>query len=293
MDQMCELEILKAAAEGFSKESASKLASAVGCIFPFWGVKRAAVEAYITGIQDSNLSPEEKMLAIANVKKAYKQAANQAKIAKIAQDSAKEGTDFSMKSQVNDEWLERFMDSARFVSDEQAQYLWGNILASEFEKPGSTPPSVTRVLSEVTQAYAKAFQVICSLEVEIEAYDAQGQVRENYKQIVLPDSYDYLSDQRINYSVINELDELGLIIVNPLGVVIKFQTKERPRIRLKYGDNVEEVLNYMDLNFPIGKVVLSKAGETISKFTERNIIPFHLANVCEYMKKYGVKFNHA
>ena len=50
--------------------------------------------------------------------------------------NAKEGTDFSDKSGVSEEWLERFMDSAGFVSAEDIQIIWGKILANELETLG-------------------------------------------------------------------------------------------------------------------------------------------------------------
>ena len=39
---------------------------------------------------------------------------------------------------VNEEWLDRFMDSAKFVSQEEIQAIWGKILAKEFENQENT-----------------------------------------------------------------------------------------------------------------------------------------------------------
>ena len=157
------IELAKAAAEGVGKESANKLASAIGGLFPFWGLKKKGIAVFINEIEKSNLSPEAKMMTIANAKRTYKQLKNQISIAKIAQDSAKVGTDFSSSSLVNDDWLDRFMDSAKFVSDEKVQYLWGNILAKEFEAPNSTPHSIIRILSEITPQYAKILKQYANL----------------------------------------------------------------------------------------------------------------------------------
>ena len=58
------LEIAKATAESVGKESANKLFEIIGGIFPFWGLKKKAVSTYISEIENSNLSPEVKMMAI-------------------------------------------------------------------------------------------------------------------------------------------------------------------------------------------------------------------------------------
>lgn len=69
----CGLEIAKAAAEAAGKESVNKIANIIGGVFPFWGLKKQAVETYIDEIKKSNLSPEMKALSIADVKKNLKQ----------------------------------------------------------------------------------------------------------------------------------------------------------------------------------------------------------------------------
>lgn len=279
------LEIAKAAAEGAGRESVSKLANAIGGMFPFWGLKKRAVATYITDIENSNLSPEAKMVAIANAKKTYKQLKNQLAIAQIAQSTASEGTDFSEDSGVNDEWLERFMDSAKFVSDEQVQLLWGNILAKEFEKPNSTPPSVIRILSEITPVYAKAFQTLCSLTVHIIPVDKAGQVQSSVSEVILPENMDYLDKYGLTFSVLNELQMLGLIQFDPLsGYIMKFSSERYPKLHLIYGKNTATVLKYPDKTFPVGTVLLTQAGLSIARFTDSVLVEEHLKAVCDFLK---------
>ena len=66
------LEIAKAAAEIAGEESVNKLSIGIGGRFPFGGWKEKAVDAYINEITTSTLSPEAKMMAIANARKTYK-----------------------------------------------------------------------------------------------------------------------------------------------------------------------------------------------------------------------------
>ncbi|MDE7251595.1 MAG: DUF2806 domain-containing protein [Acetatifactor sp.] len=48
-------------------------------------------------------------------------------MAEIAKEKAKEGTDFSEKSGVSEEWFDRFKESASFVSSEEMQLVWGKM----------------------------------------------------------------------------------------------------------------------------------------------------------------------
>ena len=56
------------------------------------------------------------------------------------------------------------MDAGAYVSDENVQIIWGKILAGEFERPGSTPPSMRRILTELTPELARVFEKICGMK---------------------------------------------------------------------------------------------------------------------------------
>ena len=117
-------------------DTGSKL---LGMLCPYLGLKKKAVDMYVKEIEESNLPPETKVFTILNTKKTFKKLKNQGKIAEIAVENAKEGTDFSEKSRVDEEWFDRFMDAASYVSSDKMQEIWGRILAKEFEEPGTTP----------------------------------------------------------------------------------------------------------------------------------------------------------
>ena len=108
----------------------------MGMLFPYAGLTKKAVDMYIDEIEKSDMSPEAKVFSVVNARKTIKKIKNQKCIADIAMNNAKEGTDFSDKSGVSEEWLERFMDSAGFVSAEDIQIIWGKILANELETLG-------------------------------------------------------------------------------------------------------------------------------------------------------------
>lgn len=286
------LEMAKSAAGSAGKESVNKLAAVIGGFFPFFGLKRKAVSTYVEDIQKSDLPPDAKMLAIINAKKTYKQLTNQMAIAEIAQNAAQAGTDFSLQSGVDDEWLERFMDSAKFVSDEEVQLLWGNVLAKEFEEPNSTPPSVIRILSEITPLYAKAFQTVCSLMCDILMENEKGEIEDQDTFPMLPGKYEHLHEHGINFSTLTELEMLGLVSLSGVtSYIFTIEKKAYPKLHLLYEEKEVLITDYKDKYFPIGCVKLTAAGSAIARFVEHKSISGHFEAVCSYLKGEGVKLS--
>ena len=147
-----------------SENIQNKAVSLLGMLFPYAGIEKRALDMYLSDVEKSDMSPESKLIATLSAKTTIKKLKNQKSIADQAVSNAKEGTVFDASSGVNHDWLERFMDSAGFVSEEQVQQMWGKVLAKEFEKPGSTPHNMVRILSEITSKHAEAFQKICSMK---------------------------------------------------------------------------------------------------------------------------------
>lgn len=191
----------------------NKSVGVMGMLFPFAGLKQKAVEIYIKDIEKSDLPAETKVFMIMNTKKTFKKIKNQKTIAEIAMENAKQGTDFSENSGVSEEWLERFMDSAGFVSSEEIQWIWGKILANEFEKPGSTPPNMIRILSEITPELAVAFRYICSMCIWILPLNENGDIQGGVQELFVPytKNDEKFRKSGVSFNVLNELETLGVI----------------------------------------------------------------------------------
>ena len=278
------LEALKSAAEGAGKESVNKITNAIGAFFPFFGLKQEAAKTYVEDIKNSNMSPEAKLLAIANARKTYKEIINQSKIMKIAIESAKDETDFSESSTVDDDWLARFMDSAKFVSNEEMQVVWGRILAGEFESPGSTPPQIIRVLSEITSKYAQIFTSLCNLSPTITIEGKSNKINLviiNYKD-------DFFNSLSINFDTLFELQNYGLIEFAPSAMfVTQILKEEGQKLHLEYGNKVI-TFDHPDTDFPVGHVFLTEVGKCIFDIIEKSIIEGYWERLIDYLKKVGV-----
>ena len=273
----------------------NKTESVIGMLFPYAGVTKKAVDMYIDEIEKADMSPEAKAFSILNIKKTIKGIKNQKAIADIAMENAKKGTDFSAASGVSEEWVERFMDSARFVSTENIQIIWGKILANEFETPGSTPPNMIRILSELTSDLARTFRKICSMKVWICLISEQGKVIEEFSQNIIP--YECNKDQLrkigISLNVLNELETLGVIRHDVVGGYITRGITDE-RVFIYVNGELGLVTKHKEGSIPIGNVVLTAAGIALQKIIDDEEIPEYPDMIKKYLQNRGCKFtkNH-
>lgn len=238
----------------------------LGMLFPYLGTTKRTIDAYMAEIQNSNLSPDVKARLMLSAKSDLKRWKNQESIADIAFKCAKEGTDFSEKSGVNEDWLDRYMDSAKFVSSEDMQLIWGKILANEFEVPGSTPPNMIRILSEITSDLANAFRIICSMTVTIKPADKNEKI-ENEQIIIVPfrENMRELQELGLSFEILGELDTLGIIKFDG---ILGYGTDCSEGIYEIYIQNNHDKFQNNNKQLPIGNVMLTKAGEALQKITE-------------------------
>lgn len=248
--------------------------SVLGMLFPYAGLKRKAVDVYVADIEKSDLSREIKAYLIANAERDIKRIINQKSIADIAINNASIGTDFSDKSRVNEEWLERFMDSAAYVSDESVQIIWGKILAGEFEQPGSTPPNMTRILSELTPNLAIAFNKICSMRVFLCQLTEDELIKNGFYKLIVPyhGNMDSFLEMGISFKTLNELETIGLIKVDTIGGYVTNSEKLSSAL-ISDGKRVGIVRNIKNDQLPIGNVLLTLAGDALSKILDDEVSP--------------------
>lgn len=274
-----------------SENVQNKAISALGMLFPYAGLTKKAVDMYISEIEKSDMSIDAKMFSVMNAKKTLKRKKNQKQIADIAMDNTKEGTDFTETSGVNEEWLERFMDSAGFVSSEDMQLIWGKILANEFEKPGTTPPNMIRVLSEITPTLARAFRKICSMRIWVCPLLEDENIEIAFQKTFVPYNghEDVLREMGISFNILNELETLGVIKVSTISGYVSKKI-DNAKVLLCIGDKLEVINEHKKGEIPIGNVMLTSVGEALQRITESEEIPNYFEMVKEYVIKSGAKF---
>ena len=223
---------------------------------------------YVKEIEESNLPPETKVFTILNTKKTFKKLKNQGKIAEIAVENAKEGTDFSEESKVDEEWFDRFMDAASYVSSDKMQEIWGRILAKEFEEPGTTPKSMIRILSEISPECADAFSKIANMKIlliQLEGDDAKDTLTRYF--VPYRDNENYMVQLGLKLEMMNELESLGLITFNYLNGYLTENAKMTSKNIIIWANGKSLFMKNSKSEIPIGNVLLTKAGEALSNIT--------------------------
>lgn len=276
------LEIVKAFAGEIGKESVNKFANAIRGLFPFWGLKRTAVDAYIREIDKSNMSPEAKLFAIANTKKIYREIKNQSAIIDIAYSAAIDtiGTAPEEMLDPDNELIQRLLDSGKFVSDKDLQLLWGHVLAGEFERPGSTPKNIVRILSELSKENAEVFSMLCSMRVDI-LLDTGSDIKNAGCELMIDVPSDYLDKIGVQVHTCQELQALGLINFTTIGnYYIPVNSSIYPYVHIVSGYDVITVLNN-GKEFPRGNITLTDVGCYIARFIPRKSV-FSRSNAIKY-----------
>ena len=268
-----------------------KTSNIMSMLFPYAGLTKKALDMYILDIEKSDMPNESKLIAVLNAKNTIKKLKNQKNIVDIAINTAKDETDFTEKSGVNKEWLERFMESAGFVSDEMVQVMWGKILGKEFEKPGSTPFNMIRILSEITPTYAQAFRKICSMQMIIVGLNENGTIKFARQDVVVP--YDKnekkFNDLGLTFAVFSELETLGLIKLSTSGGYMSGGIPEK-KVLLYIDGKTLELEGHIDNEMVYGNVMLTVAGKCLKNITPKEIIEGYYELVKEYMENSRVKF---
>lgn len=203
---------------------------------------------------------------------------NTASIIQKAEQQFNEGEQVSSEP-VDKDWLNRFLDYAEGVSEEEMQNIWAKILAGEVKQPKSFSLRTLNVLRNMTKEDAELF-------VEVSKYVFGGQNILNEKSIIQLES-------------ILKLNDNGLVLLESLSYIVKLPSQGKISLKLT-GDKQL----YIDSNESVDKKVyisiyaLSKAGEELYKIVETNIsseviqfIANKIKSEGNYVVNYVVKLN--
>ncbi len=266
----------------------------MGMLFPYAGIKKKAVDIYINEISKSNLSPEMKTLCILSTRKVIKQLKNKERIAEIALANVDKDNELLDKQVIDEDWFGRFMDSASYVSVEQLQLIWGKILANEITRPGSTPPNMIRVLSEITTPLAIAFRKICSFQViYIPLLDTgEPKVDMANKQIYVPyrGNEECLREMGVSFETINELETLGVLRFEAISGYVQ-KGIEHNKVLAYIDDQLIMISDHAKNELPIGNIILTTAGEALQRIIEPEEINGCFKMITQNMKENGVRMS--
>ena len=108
------------------------------------------------------------------------------------------------KEPVDSDWVSRFFEECKDVSNEELQKIWAKILASEVAKPNSCSRKTLSILKDLTPIDATIFENFCSL-----AWNISGYYFFCYDKGIRATSQ--LEKYGVDYGQLLHLENLGLI----------------------------------------------------------------------------------
>ena len=181
----------------------NRLADGIGWIVTRETPQKTAVNTYIEEIQKSDLDPIVKAALISKAKKNIREYCNQNDIVNIALEMI---DDTAKPENVHEDWLNQFMDKARYVSDDEFQLIWAKVLAEECNEPGSIPKKLLHILEQIEKQEAEVFSKICTVSICVEDSECK------YTPFIMgPALQEYYEELGITFESMVELQALGLI----------------------------------------------------------------------------------
>lgn len=249
----------------------NKLADGIGWICCRETPQKIAINTYINEIQQKDYDPLMKAALISKAKQTIKEYSNQNKIVAIAMQTLQSDAE---PEEIENDWLVRFMDKAKYVSSQEFQGIWGKILARECNKPGSIPPALLYTLGKMDKEDAEAFTGLCRISVKMDEEAAPVVINERFSE--------YKDLIGLNFDKLLSLNALGLIEMD-LGAITScyvLESDQLPAVVTYYGKKYESAEN---LRINVGNVLFTKAGQALYQsieagevdgFWEKFCIPF-------------------
>lgn len=132
---------------------------------------------------------------------------------------------------LDQDWINRFFESAKLVSTEEMQVLWGNILAGEVKQPGSYSLRTLEVLRNLTQREAQLFKTAASFTISANGKCSIGITR--YGHHDMPSAA-----YGLPYSYILELIDCGLVAQHSYNMGVRTGGLGAPQDYFQIGNRV-------------------------------------------------------
>lgn len=243
-----------------------RICDAVGGVFRPWQIERVArAEAkadLIKATAQLEISDlQKRAVARLVVEEGKKQDNMERIIAQAAQDVAPD----AKPEQLDDEWLTRFFERARAVSDEDMQRLWGRILAGETNQPGSFSKRAVEALAMMSANEAERFHVLLQFAVFFDGMLAL---------LVDDPEHPFFRERGLHYGLLAQMDSIGLIHHNSVsGFVRRAEADNEPAI-IEHGDKAIRVWpppGKRGIN--VGCAIFSSTGYELARLVEGTPVP--------------------
>ena len=253
-----------------------KVASAVGCIYEPYQIKRIAkAEAEASLIRATGDIQVKELQRRAIQRLVDEEARKQTNIEQITAKALPLLEHNSKPEEIEDDWITDFFDKCRLVSDEEMQSLWSKVLSGEANKPGSYSKRTVNFISCLDKSEAMLFSNLCGFICNMDGqfipiiYDVKNEI---YKK------------NGIYFMALNNLESIGLIKYDNLA---GFQLMKLPKTFsvLYYGQSIIfEMPNDDDNSIDVGSVLLTKLGKELAPICGSQPVNGFKEYILEYWK---------
>jgi hypothetical protein len=256
-----------------------KIADAIGVIYAPYQVKRMArAEVKAEEIKALAKIKIGKLEIRALRRFVQEEARKQSNIENITSKSLPDLGKNAKPDEIEDDWIVNFFDKAKLISDDDMQNLWAKILAGEANMPGSYSKRTLFLLSTLDKDDAVLFSKLCNFIWEIG----------NPEPLIFDSDDEIYKKQGVNFSTLKHLDSIGLISFESLAgyqragfgkkITVQYQGMS---VTIEFSKDENNELN-------MGHVLLSDAGEELTRICKLNIVDGFIEYVIEKWKKDGL-----
>jgi len=163
---------------------------------------------------------------------------------------------------VEDDWIVRFFDRCRLVSDDEVQLLWSRLLAGEVNNPGSYSMRTLDLLQSMDKSDALQFSALCRFSLEF------GELT----PVIFDLDATIYRENGLKFDTIRHLGDVGLISIADHG----YLTGGLPEsFSVRYGELtlVLEFEKPSHNEIATGNVLLSRAGRELASICRTEPIP--------------------
>ena len=176
----------------------------------------------------------------------------QENLEKITIKALKDLNDNSNPRNIDEDWLAKFKENAKLVSDQVMQTLWAKILAGEANKTRSFSKRTLEMVSLLEKQEARDFTNLCT-------FCWKEKHRTEPIPLIFDHLYDCYGQKGIHFETLHHLDQIGLLKFETLRYQAKYE--KRKVIFQYYGrDVLIEFDKDKKVDLDLGFVMLSKCG---------------------------------
>lgn len=154
---------------------------------------------------------------------------------------------------ISNDWLLKYFDKCRLVSENEMQELWAKVFANEVNDHGSFSVSTIDILSKLGPREASSFSRLCSLCIQMKPEEGEGFIPHIITH--LGDHFHWFKNMGVTFENLIELETLGLIIEKEHSLSFD---KNPEKVCFKYFETKWEKL--IRGHLPMGNILLTQSG---------------------------------